>query len=247
MTIEQLTCNPTGQYVKANLKPLVLLADSQLLFFKEDDKPFLSRLTELFGNNQPMTAAYIGASNGDDPRYYEIFTHAMAAINITNCRHITCELTPSQRNFVNQAQIILLAGGNIHLGWQTMQKLSSQLKTARQNGAIIIGTSAGAVQMGQLGWHDKAQLYSTDLFSTLGYIPAVFGAHEERQNWHQLSQVINLTAGLIPGIGIQAGAGIMVSPCNKIQAIRKPMIHLSFEEEQLKRQSIWQLQLGCKG
>jgi cyanophycinase-like exopeptidase len=226
------------------LKPLFLLADSQLLFFKENGKPYINRLLNLFDPGQSLTAAYIGASNGDEPQFYDIFTQAMAAISITNCRHITSDLTPSNLDFISNAQIILLAGGNINLGWQTLNKIAPQLNMARHNGAVLIGTSAGAIQMGQLGWHDKPQLSNTDIFSTLGYIPAIFGAHEEQQNWHQLRQVVSQTAGVFPGIGIQSGAGLMVTPDNQIQSIGKPLIHLSVKENQLMQQSLSQLMLG---
>ena len=225
------------------LKPLILLADSQLLFFKEQERPYIRRLRQLFAPNQPMSAAYIGASNGDEVEYYDMFEMAMQSIGITNCLQITTELTAQQLNFVASAQIILLSGGDIWRGWQTLSKIAPLIKAARDNGAVLIGTSAGAIQLGQLGWHDKPHLTNTDLCSTFGFIPAIFGAHDEQQNWRSLRQMVTQTGGTLPGLGIQAGAGLIVTPDNNVQAIRKPAISFSIKDEQLGPQPLWQIPL----
>ncbi len=225
------------------LKPLILMADSQLLFFKEQDRPYIRRLRQLFAPNQSMSAAYIGASNGDEVEYFDMFEMAMQSIGITNCMQITCDLTAQQLNFVASAQIILLSGGDIWRGWQTLNKIAPLIKAARDNGAVLIGTSAGAIQLGQLGWHDKPHLTNTDLFSTFGFTPAVFGAHDEQQNWRSLRQMVTLTRGDLPGLGIQTGAGLIITNDNMVQAIRKPAISFSIKDGQLVQQPLWQLQL----
>jgi peptidase E len=232
----------TGQ---VTLKPLIFLADSQLLFYKENDKPYIRRLTQLFKPGQSLAAAYIGASNGDEPQFYDMFAEAMRSIGVTNCKHITSDLTSEQLNFLAQAQIILLSGGDIWLGWQTLAKVAGLLTAARNNGAVLIGTSAGAIQMGQLGWFDKPALSNTDIFATLGLVPAIFSAHEEAQNWHLLRQVVSQTAGFLPGIGIRSGAGLIITPDNKIQAIRKPLDHFTVQENQLMQQPLWQLTIDA--
>ena len=48
------------------IKPIFLLADSQLLFWKENENLFLKTIREHIDNENPK-AAYIGASNGDNP------------------------------------------------------------------------------------------------------------------------------------------------------------------------------------
>jgi cyanophycinase-like exopeptidase len=225
------------------LKPLVLLADSQLLFFKESDQPYIRRLRQLFAPNQILSAAYIGASNGDEKEFYEMFELAMQSIDVTDCLHVTSALTATQLLFLEQADIILLSGGDISLGWQTLQKLEPMLRQSRRNGAVIIGTSAGSIQLGQLGWHNKPYLSNTDLFGTLGFIPAIFSAHEEKENWRFLRRVVSQTAGCLPGIGIQTGSGVIVAPDNNMQAIRKPMVTFTVDGNQLIQQPVWQIQL----
>ena len=66
------------------LKPIYLFADSQLLFWKDEDRLFLDSLRSLIERPHPK-AAYIGASNGDDLVFYSLFQGAMEGIGIRNC------------------------------------------------------------------------------------------------------------------------------------------------------------------
>ena len=70
------------------LQPLYLLADSQLLFWKRHDRPLLDAALDGLPRDTPLSAAYIGASNGDRPEYYGIFEAAVDAIGITDRRMI---------------------------------------------------------------------------------------------------------------------------------------------------------------
>jgi hypothetical protein len=54
----------------STIKPIFLLSDSQLLFWREEDVPFLERVRKAIEEEEPgkeIRAAYIGASNGDAP------------------------------------------------------------------------------------------------------------------------------------------------------------------------------------
>jgi hypothetical protein len=57
----------------SQLKPLYLLADSQLLFWKRRDRLLLEAGLDAVARDAPLSAAYIGASNGDRPEFYGIF------------------------------------------------------------------------------------------------------------------------------------------------------------------------------
>lgn len=231
------------QISNQRLKPLILLADSQLLFYKEDQRPYMRRLLQLFEPNQTLKAAYIGASNGDEPEYFQIFESAMETIGINQCMHITTALTQQQLNFLTSAHIILLAGGDTWQGWQTIKKIAPLLKAAKSNGAVLIGTSAGAIHLGLLGYRDNKYLCNTDLFGTLGYIPAFFSPHDESNQWQALKQMVVQTAGCIPGIGIPAGAGLVITPDNHIQAVRKPAISFTVNKDKIMQQPAWKIQL----
>lgn len=234
--------NPIEQQAPP-LKPLILLADSQLLFLKDEGSPYIRRLLKLFTPGQLIKAAYIGASNSDQHEFYQMFEMAMNSIGITNCLHIDANLTHQQLHFLSNAQIILLAGGDTWLGWQTIRKMAPQIENARKQGAILIGTSAGSVQMGVLGYRDKDHLCNTDLFSTFGYVRAMFSPHEEKENWKMLKQMVHQTSGTMPAIGIPSGSGLIVTNDNLIQAVRKPAVTFSIKDNKLLEQSAWKIQL----
>ena len=61
------------------LQPLYLLADSQLLFWKRQDRLLLEAALDALARDTPLSAAYIGASNGDRPEFYGIFKAAVDA------------------------------------------------------------------------------------------------------------------------------------------------------------------------
>src|SRR5215212_404209 len=94
------------------LKPIYLLADSQLLFWRNERGLFLNSLKASVENDSP-TAAYIGASNGDDPDSYSIFQAAMESIGIVDCRMVGASISTEDAGSIAQADIILLAGGDV--------------------------------------------------------------------------------------------------------------------------------------
>src|ERR1700741_520290 len=81
-------------------QPLYLLADSQLLFWKRQDRLLLEAALDGLAGAIPLNAAYIGASNGDRPEFYEIFEAAMDAIGITDRRMIDSSCGPDHRAFL---------------------------------------------------------------------------------------------------------------------------------------------------
>jgi len=233
-----------AQHSNLRLKPMILLADSQLLFYTEGNQPYMRRLLQLFEPNQPLKAAYIGASNDDQIEFFQLFESAMNNIGVNDCMHISQALNSSELSFLASAHIILLAGGEIWHGWKTIERLAPLLNAAKSNGAVIIGTSAGAVQMGLLGWRDSEFVNNTDLFSTLGYVPAMFSPHDENNEWRTLKQMVVQTAGCLPGIGIPTGSGVIVTPDNHIQAIRNPAVSFTIKGDKIIQQPAWKIQLN---
>ena len=103
------------------IKPLYLLADSQLLFWKETGQGFMDRLRADVDSATPK-AAYIGASNGDNPEFYSIFTAAMESVGIADCRMVPSQPSKEDQEFLNASDFILLAGGDVEQGWTMFEK-----------------------------------------------------------------------------------------------------------------------------
>lgn len=93
------------------LKSIFLLADSQLLFWRENEQLLLDRVVKEWKRDE-LKAAYVGASNGDHPDFYAIFVSAMEGAGVSNCRMVSSSLSGADLAFLSDADIILLAGGD---------------------------------------------------------------------------------------------------------------------------------------
>ena len=212
------------------LQPIYLFADSQLLFWRNNGTLFLDSIRGRIDSNSPR-AAYIGASNGDDPQFYSIFEAAMEGIGIQDCRMILSSFTSIDESFVNEADIILLAGGDVERGWKVFNQvgLTELIFKRYREGTVLIGVSAGAVQLGLFGVTQEEKS-PNELIDTFKLAPFIIGAHEEEQEWKSLKETIELLDGAAKGIGIPAGGGLIYYPDQSIEAIRFPLHEFSMGE-----------------
>ncbi len=211
------------------LQPIYLFADSQLLFWHNKETLFLNTIKELIAPAS-LKAAYIGASNGDDPQFYSIFEAAMENIGIQNCRMILSSFTSTDELFLNEADIILLAGGDIERGWKIFNQsgLKEMIIKRHYEGAVLIGISAGAVQLGLFGLVQEEAC--NKLIDTFKLVPFIIGAHEEKQEWKSVREAIELLDGSAKGIGIPTGGGLIYYPDESIEAIRYSLNEFSIKE-----------------
>lgn len=167
-------------------------------------------------------AAYIGASNGDAPEYFSLFQAAMADLGIHDCRAIPATLHEHDADYVAQAALILLAGGDVARGWQAMQSngLAALIPRCHASGALLIGISAGAVQLGRFGMHE----HGGELFPTFGLVPYLIDAHDEKQGWQRLQDALQQAPEGCCGIGIPSGAGVLWLEGQAPQALRQAFV-----------------------
>jgi cyanophycinase len=212
------------------LKPIYLFADSQLLFWTNKGTLFLQSIKDLIIPTSPK-AAYLGASNGDDPQFYSIFEAAMEALDIRDCRMILSSFSSDEESFVNEADIILLAGGDVERGWNVFSEIGLKELIIKRyfEGSLLIGVSAGAVQLGLFGLVEEEGSFNK-LIDTFKLVPFIIGAHEEKQEWKSLRETIQLLNGTAKGIGIATGGGLVYHPDQSIEAIRQPLYELSMRD-----------------
>ncbi|QRN99528.1 Type 1 glutamine amidotransferase-like domain-containing protein [Archangium violaceum] len=214
-------------------KPLFLLADSSLLFWRSGDKPFLERLRLLTDADLavgPIRAAYLGASNGDEPAFFDIFTAAMELAGISHCRMIPSRPTAEDRDWLARAHVILLAGGDPLLGWKSFQEngLEAVLRERYLDGAVLMGISAGAMQLGTRAWSESGPGPEA-LFPVLGLAPFLVGVHEQ-PDWTELKRAVRGAGPGARGIGIPAGGGALLHPDQTLEPMRHPLVELRYEE-----------------
>lgn len=205
--------------------PLFLLADSQLLFWGDEDGHFIDRVAAYAGPGTPR-AAYLGASNGDDPDFYALFVAAMEGIGPAECRMIPAAPSEEDRAFLEGADVVLLAGGDVERGWRAFEAggVRDAVERRYRAGAVLIGVSAGAVQLGTAGWPQGAPGAA---FPTWGLAPFVVDAHAEDADWAALRAVVRARGQGARGMGIPRGAGLVCHPDGSVEAVRRPVVEVS--------------------
>jgi Peptidase family S51 len=220
--------------VPTAIKPIFLLADSQLLFWREAEaRRFLDRARELFEADEPgrpLRGAYLGASNGDAPEFYELFLAAMAEIGINDCRHVPARPSPEDLAFLAEADVILLAGGDVRRGWTAFAEsgLKDKLMERYYAGALLIGISAGAVQLGLKGWDDEG------VFDTLRLVPFVVDVHAEPA-WPDLFRVLPQAGEHARGFGIPTGGGALYHPDYSVEPVRHTLTEVEITESGMRQ------------
>jgi peptidase E len=207
------------------IKPIYMLADSQLLFCEEPGARFLEQVRQRIDSPNPK-AAYLGASNGDNAEFFSLFQAAMAAIDVSTCRMIPSSLTEEDKNFLANADLVLLAGGDVELGWKVFAQngVKDLITQMRYGGAVLMGVSAGAVQLGRGTLLESEIMKELALFQ---FAPFYVAAHEEQNEWWNLRAVVNLAGDGSRGIGIPAGGGLIYDSDGSIEAVRKPAVEFS--------------------
>lgn len=209
-------------------RPIYLLADSRLLFRSADGQQGLAERLLADLPPGPHSAAYLGASNGDEPAFYEIFEAAMDQLGIHRRRHIKAAATEEDLAFLAGCHLILLAGGDVGTGWRALESNGSARLVAERyrQGAVLVGVSAGAVQLGQ-GWLEP----ENDAFlRTLGLLPFLIDAHDE-PDWRHLRQSLAHAPDYVGGLGIPLGGGAVVAPDMTVEPLEKPVLELFRRED----------------
>ena len=213
------------------IKPLYLLADSQLFFWKSDRDSLAERIRADLDLGKP-SAAYIGASNGDQSEFYSLFVAAMESMDISDCRLVPSLPSREDTAFLEDADLIVLSGGDVERGWQVLEQngLKELLPRKRFEGAVLMGVSAGAVQLGLGHLSNAAQPKPLDMFR---FAPFYIGAHDEGNDWFDLRALVNLSPSDARAIGLPAGGGAVYYSDGTLEPLRRPLIEIVKENSKI--------------
>jgi len=182
------------------------------------------------GAPRRATAAHLGASNGDRREFFELFAGTFADLGFSRCMHVRAERSAVQRAFLAQADVILLAGGDVDVGYRALEaaQLIGPLRTRRSEGAVLMGVSAGAIQLGAAGVAGHPGL---------GFVPYVVDVHDEPA-WGRLSASIERLGGAGVGIGIPKAGAAVVNPDRSVETIRKPITEVTLQAGVVQRRDL---------
>lgn len=221
------------------IQPILLLADSQILFWRRDGELFLERIRALLKGDPPR-AAYVGASNQDLPEFYRLFEGAMEGAGIEHTRMIPSQPSDEDLDFLAAADLILLAGGDARRGWQTMQDngLTQKVVERYYAGALLVGVSAGAVQLGLYGLKEN-EGRPVGSFETFKLVPYLIDVHDEPE-WTRMHVALPKIKQAVRGLGIPSGGGALVHPDLTVEPLRHPLTEFHLEEDEDGESSVGQ-------
>ena len=221
------------------VKPIFLFADSQLLFWRDEDRPWLERVRREVDAARPK-AAYVGASNGDQPEFYDLFRGAMESVGVTDCRMIPTEPSEEDVEYFGRADLVMLAGGEVRRGWRAFKKNGLRQKVIERYyaGAVLMGVSAGAVQLGLYGFHQDEESGKLKVFETFKLVPALIDVHDE-PDWARLQRCLIRAGEDVRGLGIPSGAGAVLHQDLTLEPVRRSLVELAQEEGEVKQSLIF--------
>jgi hypothetical protein len=128
--------------------------------------------------------------------------------------------------FIEDADLIVLSGGDVERGWRTFEQngLKELIPRRRFDGAILMGVSAGGIQLGLGCLSNSAQPKQIDMFR---FAPFYVGAHDEGNDWWDLRALVNLSQANTRAIGIPAGGGAVYQADGTLEPIRKHLTELT--------------------
>ena len=135
------------------LKPIYLFADSRLLFHRRADaSSFLDDVVQNTGVTHP-SVAYLAHRTATIQASITICLPAFEASHAGERKMVPSRPTTEERLFLESAEIILLAGGSVEVGWRAFEEngFRSLIRQRYFAGAILLGVSAGAAQVGRGG------------------------------------------------------------------------------------------------
>jgi hypothetical protein len=208
-------------------KPLYLLADSTPMFLVAPGEESLLERVRLSLPEQPR-AAYLGASNGDDPNYFEIFCAAMDKIGLHQRRHLIAPYSAEDLVWLDRCDLILLSGGDVMRGWQcfTNAGLQQRFKTRYEAGCVLMGISAGAIQMSDFLFGEAPDENKIS-GQGMGLARCLVDVHDQDRDWKRLRELSKQVPKGTRCVGIPSNGVLKVHPDQTFEASGAPLFNLN--------------------
>lgn len=180
---------------------LVMLADSSPLFLERGRLwRFLSERREVVSPR----VAYVGAANGDDPQWFELFKSSLVVLPRAQVFHVVAPYRDKGCRLLSRCDWVFLAGGD---PWKAMALLKAGdawqiLKEHWRQEKLLMGLSAGAMMLGESMFTESG----SGLIKALDCVPYVVEPHGEKGDWKMLK--LHLRNGDPLGLALPLGAAV---------------------------------------
>lgn len=214
MTMPESVRSPAGC-----LRPAFLLADSRPLFAGPDGSfPLRQELRAALCPGGSPCAAYLGASNGDEPAFFEVFAAAMDGMGIEEHHFVRTPLGDGDLAILGRSDVVVLAGGDPVRGWRALEASGAAAAIVERfrEGAVLIGISAGAAQLGQAFLDEEGELAAMS-----GLLPFLIDAHDEPE-WSHLRETLRRAPPRLAakgGLGVPFRAAARVDPDGSVHLL----------------------------
>ena len=167
---------------------------------------------EAFGTPGPKVA-YVGTASQDNKDFFRMFKEPMLAAGASE---VTLAPIVGEKADINAARSTLLAadavfltGGEVEDGivWLKRTGLDALLTELYRGGKPFFGISAGAIMMGThwVHWDVLGDDSTASLFECLNFVPMLFDAHGENEDWSELKCALRLLGPGATGHGLSRG------------------------------------------
>jgi peptidase E len=198
-------------------------------------RPYLDEALRLTREQSPA-ALYIGAANGDDPRFGSALCSLLIAAGAGDVAwpKLTRQrvAVAAARKALERVAFVFIGGGDVDEGMAVLRraKLVANLHAAGERGVVFSGMSAGAIMLGErwIRWpradagDDEAETYEC-----LGLAPCTLDTHGEADGWPEARSFAAVRARELrrkaKAYAIPSGAALTVSSSGRMRARGKPV------------------------
>lgn len=169
--------------------------------------------------------AYLGAANGEQPRWYRAIERALGkryGAKVLHARAGTEAEIAETRRVLAGADVIYAGGGDVALLADRIvgSGLDAIVRARHRAGALLIGVSAGAIGLTAY-WvrfpDDDPTLERPTRFRCIGAVPIAIDVHDEAADWEELRALLwawghEEPDAIVEGFGIPSRGALEIGP-----------------------------------
>lgn len=196
------------------------------------------------GKEAPAVA-YIGTASGDDRAFFLMIRKILlkAGAGSVAMPHLATDKADAEaaKKLLNGCDAVFITGGEVEDGiyWLKKHGLDEYLQKLYRDGKLFFGMSAGSIMMGKswVRWDVPGDNSTAEPFDCLGFVPAVFDAHAEDEDWAELKTLLRLMGPGSEGRGLSTGCMLRMDSTGNYEDLRVKSLLFRNEDGIIRRQS----------